>query len=66
MAEPRKTRVSAGDPSAAARAKPTRKPRARSLKSADVAERAYYLSLGQPWASPEENWLRAEQELLAS
>ena len=66
MAEPRKIRAGAGDQTDASAAKPVRKPRARKIKPADVAERAYYMSLGQPWASPEENWLRAEQELLAS
>ncbi len=28
--------------------------------------RAYLISLSEPGASPEENWLPAEQELLAS
>jgi len=29
----------------------------------DVATRAYFLHLEQPWADPQENWLRAEAEL---
>jgi hypothetical protein len=68
MAEPRKTSASAGDETGAARKKPVRKPRARAreIQPAAVAERAYFLSLSETAASPEENWLRAEQELLAS
>jgi hypothetical protein len=67
MAE-RKTRTHAGDTPDIAPAKPLRKtrPRRRSIAPAEVAERAYFMSLGQPWASPEENWLQAEQDLRAS
>jgi hypothetical protein len=67
MAE-RKTRTRADDTVDVAPTKPVRKTRARrpAIAPAEVAERAYFMSLGQPWASPEENWLRAEQELLAS
>jgi hypothetical protein len=68
MAEPRKTRARASETPDAPPLKPARKPRARrsTISPSDVAERAYFMWLGQPWASPEENWLRAEQELLAS
>jgi hypothetical protein len=68
MDEPRKTRASAGDTPDAARTKAVRKARARAreVPPAAVAERAYFLSLSEAGASPEENWLRAEQELLAS
>ena len=68
MAEPRTTRARASETPDALQEKPARKPRARrrAISPSDVAERAYFMSLGQPWASPEENWLRAEQELLAS
>jgi hypothetical protein len=68
MTEPRKTPVSVGDPTGAARKKRVRKTRARvrEMQPAAVAERAYFLSLSETGASPEENWLRAEQELLAS
>jgi hypothetical protein len=40
--------------------------RVRKLKPDDVAVRAHLISLSEPGTSPEENWLRAEQELLAS
>ena len=68
MAEPRKTRAHATETADAAAGKParTRRARRRAITPSDVAERAYFMSLGQPSASPEENWLRAEQELRAS
>jgi hypothetical protein len=68
MAEPRKTPTSAGDEPGVVRKKPARAPRARArrIRPDDVAVRAYLMSLSEPWASPEENWLRAERELLAS
>lgn len=68
MAELRKNPVSTSDETVAAAKKPARKTRARARKVAPaaVAERAYFLSLSEAGASPEENWLRAEQELLAS
>jgi hypothetical protein len=68
MAEPRKPRASADDAPKVVRKTPVRttRARARDLHSAAVAERAYFLSLSERGASPEENWLRAEQEQLAS
>jgi hypothetical protein len=73
MAEPRKRMserqapVSAGEQNAAATKKSARKSRARDreILPSDVAERAYAISQGEEAGSPEENWLRAEQELLA-
>jgi hypothetical protein len=48
--------------------KPVRKPRARAqeLSSDGIAELAYAISQSESAGSPEENWLRAEQELRAS
>jgi hypothetical protein len=71
MAEPRtrtSDRQSAGDQKAGARKQPARKSRARDREvlPSDVAERAYSISQSESAGSPEENWLRAEQELLAS
>jgi hypothetical protein len=68
MARPRTAQTSAGDDTDVATKKPVRKTRARvrKLKPDDVAVRAYLISLSEPETSPEENWLRAEQELLAS
>jgi hypothetical protein len=74
MAEPRKRTserqapASAGDQKAVARRQPARKSRTRDreILPSDVAERAYAISQGETAGSPEENWLRAEQELLAS
>jgi hypothetical protein len=68
MAEPQATPTTTGDQPATAKKKAVRKPRARvqQIRPDDVAVRAYLMSLSAPDASPEENWLRAEQELLAS
>lgn len=68
MAKPRTAQTSAGDHTDVATKKPVRKTRARvrQIKPDDVAVRAYLISLSEPGTSPEENWLRAEQELLAS
>ena len=68
MSEPRKTRTTTRSQSEAAGKKPARKARARGPKLAPevVAERAYLISLGESAGSPEENWLRAERELLES
>jgi hypothetical protein len=74
MAEPRKrtsdrqTPASVGDQNGVARKQPARKARARDreILPSDVAERAYSISQSETAGSPEENWLRAEQELLAS
>jgi Protein of unknown function (DUF2934) len=74
MAEPRKRTserqapVSAGDQKAVARKQPARgsRKRDRQIFPSDIAERAYAISQGESAGSPEENWLRAEQELLAS
>lgn len=68
MAEPRKTPASVSEPTGAASTRSVRRTRtrARVVEPAAVAERAYFLSLSEKGASPEENWLRAEQELLAS
>jgi hypothetical protein len=63
--EPRKTTT---------RAAATRKPTLRRKKAApaveltpeQVATRAYFLHLEQPWADPHENWVRAESELAAA
>jgi hypothetical protein len=67
MARPRTAQTIADDTDVATK-KPVRKTRARvrKLKPDDVAVRAYLISLSEPETSPEENWLRAEQELLAS
>jgi hypothetical protein len=47
--------------------KPVRTPRTRKkeISAAGIAERAYAISQSESGGSPEENWLRAEQELLA-
>jgi hypothetical protein len=68
MADSRAAKTSAGDRTEVAKNKPVRKTRARvtKIKPDDVAVRAYLISLSEPGTSPEENWLRAEQELLAS
>jgi hypothetical protein len=68
MAQRRITDASADDAAPAAKTTPARKPRTRVRKVTpdEVALRAYLMSLSEPGASPEENWLRAEQELLAS
>jgi hypothetical protein len=68
MAKPRTSQTSAGDHTEVATKKPDRKtrPRVRTIRPDDVAVRAYLISLSEPGTSPEENWLRAEQELLAS
>ncbi len=67
MAKPRAAQNGAGDQTEVPK-RPVRKTRARvrQIKPDDVAMRAYLISLSQPGTSPEENWLRAEQELLAS
>jgi hypothetical protein len=66
MAQSRKT--TASDQTGVATKKPARKARARAheIQPDAVAERAYLMWLREPGATPEENWLRAEQELLAS
>jgi hypothetical protein len=68
MAKPRTVQTSASDHTDVATKKPVRNTRARvrKIKPDDVAVRAYLISLSEPETSPEENWLRAEQELLAS
>jgi hypothetical protein len=59
---------SAGDHKDVSSKKPVRKPRtrAREVSAATIAERAYAISLSESCGSPEENWLRAERELLHS
>jgi hypothetical protein len=67
MAESRKRQSpGASSSSGAPSKKPTRKPRtrAREISADGIAERAYAISLSDACGSPEENWLRAEQELL--
>ena len=66
MAEPRKTKANAGETRVAVKKSAARTPRARTIQPAEVAMRAYLISLSEPGASPEANWLRAEQELRAS
>jgi hypothetical protein len=63
----RQTPASAGDQKAVARKPSARKSRAREreILPSEVAERAYSISQSESAGSPEENWLRAEQELLA-
>jgi hypothetical protein len=63
----RQTPASVGDQKAVARKPSARKSRAREreLLPSEVAERAYSISQSESAGSPEENWLRAEQELLA-
>ena len=69
MAQRRITAASTDDAAPVAKKTPAaRKPRTRvrEITPDEVALRAYLMSLVEPGASPEENWLRAEQELLAS
>lgn len=63
----RQSPASVGDPKAVARKPSARKSlaRERELHPSEVAERAYSISQSESAGSPEENWLRAEQELLA-
>jgi hypothetical protein len=63
----RQTPASAGDQKAVVRKPSARKSRAREreILPSEVAERAYSISQSESAGSPEENWLRAEQELLA-
>ncbi|HEY1479788.1 MAG TPA: hypothetical protein VGF46_07140 [Gaiellales bacterium] len=69
MTEPRRRSSGSAAPAssaATAAKKPTRARRrsAGEITAALIAERAYEISLSEACGSPEENWLRAEQELL--
>jgi hypothetical protein len=71
MAEPRRRPSSSSAPASSAPTaikKPTRARRrtAAEITAARIAERAYEISLSDACGSPEENWLRAEQELQQS
>jgi hypothetical protein len=70
MAEPRTRKGAAaiaGEHEGGTSKKPARarRTRARTVSPDGIAERAYAISLSESCGSPEENWLRAEQELLA-